>query len=220
MLVLFKIFKEMVKYSHIDIPLSTAAETAVKYSSRKIWTLEAYLDAEELSVEKHEFHNGKRITMAGGTPPHSEISSNFGTVVNMALYNKNDENFHVYNSDMKVFIPKTNKAVYPDLSIVNGEPILTYKHTILNPLLLVEVLSDSTEAYDRGDKFENYKSLASFKEYVLVAQNEPLVEVYYRQNSEGSEWQYTRIEGLEALVELRSIGCILKMKDIYRRVFK
>jgi Uma2 family endonuclease len=210
----------MVKYTHSEIPLSSVAETAVKYSSRKIWTLEAYLDAEELSIEKHEFHNGKRITMAGGTPPHSEISSNFGTVVNMALYNKNDEHFHVYNSDMKVFISKTNKAVYPDLSIVDGDPLLKYKHTILNPFLLVEVLSDSTEAYDRGDKFENYKSLPSFKEYVLVAQNEPLVEVYYRENPDDSEWLHTRIEGLETTVDLRSIGCTLKMKDIYRRVFK
>jgi Uma2 family endonuclease len=208
----------MVEYTH-DETLSTANETAVQYGAKKTWTFEEYMAAEELSVEKHEFDNGKRTTMAGGTPPHSELSNNFGTMVNIALYNKNDERFHVYNSDMQTFIPKTNKAVYPDLSIVEGTPLLKYKHTILNPLLLVEVLSDSTEAYDRKDKFENYKTLPSFKEYVLVAQNKPLVEVFYRENPEDKEWQLTRFEGLAAQVELRSIGCTLKMTDIYRRIF-
>jgi Uma2 family endonuclease len=211
----------MIEYTHAETEtLSTANETAVQYGAKRTWTFEEYMAAEELSVEKHEFHNGKRTTMAGGTPPHSELSNNFGTMVNIALFNKDDEHFHVYNSDMQTFIPKTNKSVYPDLSIVEGIPLLKHKHVIKNPTLLVEVLSDSTEVYDRGDKFENYKSLPSFKEYVLVAQNKPLVEVFYRENPDDKEWQHTRYEGLTALVELRSIGCTLKMKDIYRRIFK
>jgi Uma2 family endonuclease len=210
----------MVKYTDSEVVISTAEETSVKYSPRKNWTFEEYLEAEELSEEKHEFHNGKRVTMAGGTPPHSEISSNFGTVVNMALYDKEDENFHVYNSDMKTYIPKTNKSVYPDLSIVDGQPVMKHKHTILNPVLLVEVLSDSTEDYDKGDKFKNYKTLPSLREYVLVAQNKPFIEVYYRANAEEKDWQLTQFDGLEAIVALRSIDCNLKMSAIYRRVFK
>jgi Uma2 family endonuclease len=209
----------MVEYTHAET-LSTANETAVQYGAKRTWTFEEYMAAEELSVEKHEFHNGKRTTMAGASKPHSIINISMGAAIINALNVIEDENTEVCSSDLKVFIPSINKAVYPDLTIVQGEAIMKHKHVITNPTLLVEILSDSTEEYDKKDKFENYKTLPSFKEYVLVAQNQPLVEVFYRENPDDKEWQYTRFEGLAEHVELRSIGCTLKMKDIYRRVFK
>jgi Uma2 family endonuclease len=211
----------MIEYTHAETEtLSTANETAVQYGAKRTWTFEEYMAAEELSVEKHEFHNGKRITMAGASKPHSIINISVGAAIINALNSIEDEETEVCSNDLKVFIPSLNKAVYPDLTIVQGEAIMKHKHVIKNPTLLVEVLSDSTEVYDRGDKFEHYKTLPSFKEYVLVAQNSPLVEVFYRENPNDKEWLHTRYEGLAANVELRSIGCTLKMKDIYRRIFK
>ena len=211
----------MIEYTHAETQtLSTAHETALQYGPKRTWTFEEYMAAEELSVEKHEFHNGKRITMAGASKPHSIINISVGAAIINALNSIEDEDTEVCSNDLKVFIPSINKAVYPDLTIVQGEAIMKHKHVIKNPTLLVEVLSDLTEVYDRGDKFEHYKSLPSFKEYVLVAQNSPLVEVFYRENPDDKEWLHTRYEGLAANVKLRSIGCRLKMKDIYRHIFK
>jgi Uma2 family endonuclease len=209
----------MTEYTHAET-LLTANETARPYGAKKKWTFEEYMTAEELSVEKHEFHNGKRTTMAGASKPHSIINMSIGVAIINALNSIEDDNTEVCSNDLKVFIPSINRAVYPDLTIVQGEAVMKHKHVITNPTLLVEVLSDSTETYDRGDKFDNYKTLPSFKEYVLVAQNEPLVDVYYRENPNVNEWQFTRFEGLNTQVELHSIGCILSMKDIYRRIFK
>jgi Uma2 family endonuclease len=209
----------MVKYTHSDMPLSTAAEAAVQYAPRKIWTFDEYINAEEFAERKHEFHNGKRTTMAGATRQHNLITLRIGSEILKALDAKDDDNTEVYSSDMNVFIPAINKSVYPDVTVAVEEPIMKHKHVMMNPTLLVEVLSTSTEAYDKGDKFDYYKTLPSFHEYVLVSQKKPIVEVFYRETP-AKEWQSTRIEGLEGTVELRSIGCTLKMKDIYRRVFK
>ena len=209
----------MVHYTPIET-LSAAEKKAAHYVSRKTWTFEAYINAEELSVERHEFNNGKRITMIASTHHHSLIGANLCTALNTALNNRNDEDTYVYNCAMNVYMPKSNKSVYPDLSIVQGAALMKHPHVIMNPVLLGEILSNLTEDYDRGAKFEHYKSLPSFREYVLVAQNKPLVEVFYRENPLDNVWKLSKSEGLEATVELHSIGCTLKMKDIYRHVFK
>ena len=209
----------MVEYTHTE-PHSIAEETAVKYGVNKIWSFDDYIAAEELSEEKHEFHNGKRIAMAGAAKPHTILNISVGAAIINALNDIGDEDTEVCSSDLKVFIPVLNKSVYPDLTIVQGNAIMKHKHVIMNPLLLVEILSDSTEAYDRGDKFEYYKTLPSFREYVLVSQNAPLVDVFYLENPLENIWKSVRVEGLDAVIPLKSIDCTLKMKDIYRRVFK
>ena len=209
----------MIEYTYEE-SLSIAEETAVKYGVNKIWSFDDYIAAEELSEEKHEFHNGKRVTMAGAAKPHTILNISVGAAIINALNDIGDEETEVCSSDLKVFIPAINKAVYPDLTIVQGEAIMKHKHVIMNPLLLVEILSDSTAAYDRGDKFDYYKTLSSFREYVLVSQNEPLVEVFYLENPSEGVWKSSRFEGLDAVISLQSIGRTLKMKDIYRRVFK
>ncbi len=185
-------------------------------------SFEEYLKMEETAIEKHEFHNGQLHTMPGGTDAHNEISLNVPTAINMAFFEQENETMHVYSSDMKVQITVKNKAVYPDITLVEGEPIfyLGNRRVVMNPILLVEVLSDSTEDYDRGLKFEFYKTLPSFREYVLVSQHTPKVEVFFLQNSEENLWETTTYEGLDAVVDLRSIGCQIKMKQIYHRVFK
>jgi Uma2 family endonuclease len=211
---------EMVEYTHAESPISMANETAVKYGTKKHWTFDEYIAAEEFSDEKHEFHDGKRITMAGSTRPHALININIGSEILKALNDKNDEDTEVYSNDMKVFIAAVNRSVYPDVIVATEKPIMKHKHVMTNPTLIVEVLSNSTKEYDKGKKFDNYKTISSFREYVLVSQNEPIIEVFFRENADDTNWQCTRVEGLEASFYLMSIGCTLKMKNIYRRVFK
>ena len=205
---------------NIDVfPTIEIVETG---SFRPTFSFEEYLEMEETSIEKHEFHNGQLHTMPGGTDAHNEICGNAITAVNNSLFIKEDDTTHVYTSDMKVRITAKNKGVYPDATLVAGEPIfyLGNRLVVMNPILLVEVLSNSTEAYDRGEKFGFYKTLPTFREYVLVSQDTPKVEVFYLQNPEEGIWETTTYEGLDAVVDLRSIGCQIKMKQMYHRVFK
>ena len=205
-----------------NIDVFSTIEVTETASFKPTFSFEAYLKMEETAIEKHEFHNGQLHTMPGGTDAHNEISLNVPTAINMAFFAQENETTHVYSSDMKVQITVKNKAVYPDATLVEGEPIfyLGNRRVVMNPILLVEVLSDSTEDYDRGLKFELYKTLPSFREYVLVSQHTPKVEVFFLQNPEENLWESTTYEGLDAVVDLRSIGCQIKMKQIYHRVFK
>jgi Uma2 family endonuclease len=209
----------MVEYTHSET-LSTVLETEVEYLPTKIWTFEEYINAEVFSEERNEFRNGKIIEKESATIFHSSIGVNIGTAIVNALDNLNDEDTHVFGCSMNLYISATNESIYPDLSVVKGDVIMKHEHVMTNPFLLAEILSDSTEAYDRGDKFDSYKSLPSFREYVLVSQKEPFVEVFYLENPSENVWKKSESIGLDALIELKSIGCTLKMSDIYRRVFK
>jgi Uma2 family endonuclease len=182
-------------------------------------TLAEYVEREESSSVKHEFHNGKIIEMAGGTPPHAQIGGNFLTFLNLCLFKKS-ERIIAYNSDAHIYIPELDKSLYADVSAVAENPILFahYKTLITNPLLIVEVLSEGTEDYDRRGKFEFYQTIPSFKEYVLVHQDTARVEIYYCKNGKRNVWNYTFETGLTASIKLQSVGCTLRLKDIYRNV--
>lgn len=187
-------------------------------------SFEAYLKYELLSDEKHEFRNGQLYLMPDVTAVHCHINGLVISVINNALDLKEDETTHVYGPSMKVCNTAKNRVVYPDVILVEGEPIdmdvSGENSTLLNPILIAEILSPETEAYDRGLKFEFYKTLPTFREYVLVSQDKPKVEVFFLKNPEENEWETTTYEGLDAVVDLRSIGCQIKMKQIYHRVFK
>ena len=182
-------------------------------------TLDEYLEQEEQATSKHEFHNGKLIEMPGGTPPHAQIGGNFLTFLNICLFKK-QESFIAYNSDARIYIPELDKSLYADVSAVSDEPILFqhYKSLITNPLIIVEVLSEGTQEYDRAEKFEFYQKITSLKEYVLVHQNQPKVEVYYCKNGKRNVWSYSFVSGLSEKIKLQSVGCTLRLKDIYRQV--
>lgn len=182
-------------------------------------TLAEYVEREESSTVKHEFHNGKIVEMAGGTPPHAQIALNFGTFLNICLFKKT-ESFIAYGSDAEIYIPELDKSLYADVSAVEGKPILfaNYKTLIINPLLIVEVLSDGTQDYDRHRKFEFYQKIPTFKEYILVHQDTPKVEIYYCKNGKRNVWHYTFATGLSESIKLQSVGCTLRLKDIYRNI--
>lgn len=184
-------------------------------ASQKIYTEEEYLAMEARSQEKHEYYNGKIIKMSGGSPVHNEIAVNITTALKIAL-KKAPKKYRVYNSDMKIQIPDENLFVYPDAVVVCEKPILYkhYKTVITNPLLIVEVLSKSTEEYDRGVKFDYYRTLPSFQEYVLLSQSKPRASVYHRESVD--TWRIINV--VEGAIHLQSIGCDISLEDIYEDI--
>jgi Uma2 family endonuclease len=187
--------------------------------SDNLFTLAEYVEREASSTVKHEFHNGKIIEMAGGTPPHAQIAGNFLTMLNFCLYRKT-ERIIAYTGDAEIYIPDLDKSLYADVSAVADAPILFghFKTLITNPLLIVEVLSDGTKDYDRHLKFDFYQKIPTFKEYVLVHQDQAKVETYYCKNGKRNVWNYTFATGLAESIKLQSVGCTLRLKDIYRDV--
>ncbi|MEM1120685.1 MAG: Uma2 family endonuclease, partial [Bacteroidota bacterium] len=141
---------------------------AARKLSERQYTFQEYLALEEKADFKSEFWNGTIVAMAGAAPNHNKIANSIGTAIDIELDRKN-KNCTVYNSDQKVFIPNFNRGVYPDCMALCGEEELHPKSkvTIVNPSLIIEVLSESTKEYDSNGKFEGYRSIPSFKEYVL-----------------------------------------------------
>lgn len=179
----------------------------------KTYTIEEYFKMEEKANQKSEFRNGKIVAMPGGTFNHAKIGGN----IFANLYATLDEDYDVISSDYAIHLPEFNHIVYSDTCVIKGEPEFHNKNTraILNPVLIFEVASESTEKYDRYTKFKKYKTLPSFEEYVLVSQDMPIVEVYLKV---GENWQSKTYIGLEEIVELHSIDAKLKMQDIYKKV--
>ena len=179
-----------------------------------VYSYEAYLALEAESDTKYEYHDGMITAMAGGSPEHGQIAVNFTRFAGNAL-SMNNKPCIIYSSDVKVHISTTKRTFYPDASIVCEKPAKSDKdpHAITNPLLILEVLSESTMAFDRGAKFAHYRNIPSLKEYVLVSQNEAMVDTYYR--TEDGTWEITTIIGLDKTVLLKSIGCEISMADIY-----
>ncbi|MBD2187637.1 Uma2 family endonuclease [Pseudanabaena mucicola] len=184
------------------------ATTARRYS------LDEYRAIAETSEEKCEYHDGEIITMTGGTATHSRISRN---VVNFLDNNLEDTNFEAFNSDLRIWIPKYRCGVYPDAMVVDSQ--LQFhdgrEDEILNPLLIIEVLSPSTQKYDRTDKFEMYRSIPSLCEYLLIRQDRPFVERYTKQLN---GWLFSDFNGLEDSISLESIKIELAMTKIYRGI--
>ena len=181
----------------------------------KTYTMEEYLSMEEKSLVKHHFINGEIIAMPGGTYNHNLIATNLTTALNNAIAEK-EFDFHVLNSDMKVFISRTTSFVYPDAIVICSEPEFysERKDIITNPLLIVEVLSPSTSETDRGTKFYDYKRIPGFKEYVLVEQANPFITSSFK--TAERTWTDTEAEGLETAIYLQSIDCTIDLKKIYK----
>jgi Uma2 family endonuclease len=183
----------------------------------KTYTIDEYLSMEDNSIEKHEFFNGKIIKMPGAKPNHNIIAANIIAELIFGTQNKPKEYF-VLTSDSKIYNPRLNSFLYPD-AVVICEQIELYPGSstvITNPLLIVEVLSPSTEAHDRNGKFYEYKQIPSFKEYVMVSQSLPWVMASYKIGDR--TWEDTEAEGLGTSIYLRSIDCTIDLKKIYRGI--
>lgn len=181
------------------------------------YSLAEYLLKEERSAQKHEFHNGQIIRMPGSKLKHNEISGNIiGALKNSVRLLKNK--YRVITSDQKIYIPEVDKALYADALVICQEPEYWQKREdlLLNPIVIVEVASKSTRNYDRGEKFMSYRLIPSFQEYILIEQDKPLVESWYR--SKPNTWEVTVETDTKNSVFLRSIGATVSLEDIYENI--
>jgi Uma2 family endonuclease len=183
----------------------------------KTYTLAEYLRKEAKSVDKHEFINGNIIKMPYAKGPHNIIASNITVALGIA-FEKEDKNLILFNSDQKVYFPSLDEGVYADTLAVSERPIYwdNEKLLLINPIVVVEVLSKSTQKYDRNGKFDKYKTLESIREYVLIRQDKCYAEVWYQ--VEKGLWKETIIENLSDMMPLQSIDIQLSMQRIYKNV--
>ncbi len=178
---------------------------------------EEYLAFERASQEKHEYADGEVFAMAGGTGEHSAVAANIIREIGNALFG---QRCRVNTSDMRIRIPANGRYVYPDASVVCARPEYTdeKRDTLVNPRVVIEVLSESSEAYDRGDKFAQYQTIPSLAQYVIAAQSKPRIEVFTRQENDGG-W-LLRTYGPGDRVMLSSAGCAIDLDRVYTDVFE
>ncbi len=183
-------------------------------AAKKLMTATEYLEFERNSFEKHEFYNGEMYAMAGAKERHNLIVSNLIISIGTEFKNKPCV---VYPSDMRVVIDEYRHYTYPDVTLVCGErKFLDNKNDcLLNPNVIVEVLSESTEKYDRGKKFEAYRNIASLKEYMLVSSEDKKIELFTK-NNEG-KW-FLSENGVEDTIIIPTIDLTLALSDVYDKV--
>lgn len=183
---------------------------------KKFWTPEEYLAFEREADTKHEYLDGQIYDMAGASEEHLIITGNTAASLHGQLRKRDCV---VLANDMRVKVNKADLYTYPDLVIICGKrnfDDLAYLDTLLNPTVIIEVLSPSTEKYDRGEKFRRYRTLESLQDYVLISQDKPLIERFSRQVDGG--WLLTDAQGLEAEMSLPSVECVLSLADVYEKV--
>lgn len=187
-------------------------EPAPKYS---YISPEEYLTQERASSEKHEYFKGEVFAMSGASLRHNDIFHNMYTTLAGLLKGKNCK---PYGSDLRIHIPENGFYTYPDISIICGKPETTDSttDTITNPSVIVEILSKSTSEYDRGSKFNLYRSISMLKEYILVDSNSVMVEIYCRQHD--NSWILKEFRHLSDSFTISSINLTLQLKDIYNDV--
>jgi Uma2 family endonuclease len=180
-------------------------QTAVEHR----YTQEEYLELEESGDTKFEFFDGEVFAMAGGTPHHSLIAANLIRQLGNALAPKGCV---VFTSDLRLKVEASGLCTHPDVTVLCGPG--RYEGTfLLNPTLIVEVLSKSTEGYDRGGKFDHYRTVKSLHTYLLVSGDAPRVEQYVRKTI--SEWDYRVVHGMESSVELPALNITVPLNQIF-----
>ncbi len=174
-----------------------------------------YLARERRSEVRSEYLNGRVYAMSGASREHNRITINLSAMLHSRLKGKPCEPF---SGDLRVKVSPTGLYTYPDVIVACGESRFEDEHvdTLLDPTVIIEVLSDSTEAYDRGEKFAHYRALESLTDYLLVAQDRPRIEHFVRQPD--SRWLYSVTDGLDEQVEIATLDCVLPLAEVYERV--
>jgi Uma2 family endonuclease len=183
---------------------------------KRRYTLEEYLALERESEGKYEFWNGEIFAMSGGTLNHELVMNNVAELLRRELRGKE---CRVFSSNQQIRVPAAPPYRYADGSVVCGRievERFNGNDMLLNPLLIYEVLSPSTEGYDRGDKFTYYKSIPSFREYLLIAQHRPHITHYVKQPDD--EWDYTEVNDLNKSLYIQSVGVTVQLAEVYQDV--
>jgi Uma2 family endonuclease len=181
----------------------------------KIYSPEEYLAFEENSPERHEYIAGEIKLMTGGTLNHAKIALNLGSILKFSLKR---QPYDLCGSDIRIWIPEEHIFTYPDVVVIQkpAEYLENRRDTVTNPLLIAEVLSKSTRNYDKGDKFTAYRSIPTFREYLLVEQSSPHVEHYSK--TEPNQWTFTEYDGLDATFSLASVPVEIQLADLYDNI--
>lgn len=188
----------------------------VQVQQQHYYTQEEYLALEEKAEYRSEYHDGEIIAMTGGTINHNRIVRNFSIASGVAL--QKQQAYELFMGDIKVWIPNTKRFLYPDVMVIAGQPEYyeNRKDAILNPLVIIEVLSKSTQDYDRSTQFNYYRTLPSFQEYILISQYEHHVEQYTKLSE--YEWRIFYKKSPDAMLELVSFPFTMSLADIYHKV--
>jgi len=182
---------------------------------QRLYTPQEYLELEIDSEERHEYIDGEIVPMVGGMPNHNLIIGNFYASLNFALKR---QPYLVFVTDQRLWIPQKRIYTYPDVMVVQGELQLQEgrKDTITNPVIIAEVLSNSTEAYDRSKKFAAYRTIPTFQEYLLIEQYSMHVERYYKTDT--NQWIFSEYDGEETILALNTVSFEIALADIYDKV--
>ncbi len=186
------------------------------------YTIAEYFALEDASPVRHEFNNGNLAPMAGGILPHNMVKGEVYTLLNITL--RQPQYPHVVlNSDTKVRMERLNRFVYPDVTVTEGTPIYyetpegkTRRDTIINPLLVVEVLSDETRENDKGSKFDNYCTIPTFREYLLIEPEDTWVKQMYLQDPASNLWKIETFTNPDDHITLHSLGISLTLSEVYK----
>lgn len=173
-----------------------------------------YLEYEYVAQGKHEYEKGEIFAMSGGTINHGVLCGNVYNELRRKI-EAGDGNCRVIGSEVRIHIQRADSIVYPDAMVICEELQISEEDSeaVINPILIAEVLSKSTESYDRGDKFYKYRQLPSLKEYVLIDQEKPVVETFYKR--ENNIWEISRATGLDQTIEIKSLGFNLSLRELY-----
>jgi Uma2 family endonuclease len=194
--------------------VDSTREVSMSTAAKPRYTPAEYLSLERTSETRHEYYRGEMFAMSGASREHNLIAGNLSREIGTQIMDRPCE---VYQSDMRVKVATTGLYTYPDVVVVCGEPRFEDKlvDTLHNPTVVCEVLSESTEAYDRGLKFGHYRRIPSLREYVIVSQERMSVERFSRR---GDEWVLTDYLEPEQVLEIESIGCKVPLSRIYDKV--
>lgn len=182
---------------------------------KQYFTPEEYLEIEKNAEYKNEYRDGEIVTMNGGTTNHNKIALNLASFLKFALRGRK---YEIYIGDVRLWIPRYRQYTYPDVMVIQGQPIYTGTNTttVMNPLLIAEVLSKSTKNYDQGDKFLYYRSIPEFKEYILIDQTQYHVMQYVKTAED--KWLFTEYESENSVLTLQSIEFEIAFRDLYEQV--
>jgi Uma2 family endonuclease len=182
---------------------------------KKHYSFEEYLALEETADDKHEYQDGEIVQMTGGTTDHNKIALNFASNLKFALKRKQ---YDIFISDVKLWIPTYRQGTYPDVMLIEGESIYygSGKTTLMNPSLIVEVLSKSTQNYDQGDKFFYYRSIPQFQEYILISQDQ-YYGMQFNKTQEG-KWLLSEYMGVDSTLSLNSVEFQISFPELYENV--
>jgi len=184
-------------------------------TEQQLYSIAEYLDLEKTATERHEYINGVIRPMAGGSPRHNTIKVNLIIALGLALKNTS---YRVFDSDQRLWISENSRFTYPDVTVVQ-EPIIVSEQdetALTNPLLITEVLSQSTRNYDRSEKFVTYRSLSSFQEYLLIEQDRVQIEQQIKQDNH--HWLLTLHDDMNGKISLGSVGVEIAIADLYNRI--